>query len=532
MAREPPSEESTMAIAVRRAIVSILAAAGFFTAPAQALETAVTDLDGDGRSDVLWHNTATGQLFRLGMNGLAPAAGAMIYAESDTRWKIVGDGDFNGDGRSDLAWRHDDDGRIYIMLMGAGGVPAGGAVIHAEANMRWSIVATPDFDGDGRADLLWYNETSGQLYLMVMNGAAIAAQGTLFVEPNTDWRVAGADTRVVVWRNRANGEVYRQAYQGSPVAYTTSGAVIYVEPSSAWSIAGLADFNADGAADLLWRNSSTGQVFAHLLSATGATLGGGMLHTEGNLDWQVVATGDYDGDGRSDLLWRNFATGQVYGMRVVATTVASQAMVYTEPSQLWRIKGAHDYSQDDRIDGNYSLHMLSAANSLPGTYLVEASCGTNPRINCPSGVPTPTSATVTLQGGTIASTPPYTFSGQIGVVASGIRVDYNDPSFGNITCFASVNAAAGTGPWNLSGVFVFSSTYAGGYPINRMASQVSAPNNIEDADIDLSGNFTCSAAASFLVSQVRPYLAEFVAESLSKVYCGAPGPQQFTTCPP
>ena len=28
-----------------------------------------------------------------------------------------------------------------------------------------------------------------------------------------------------------------------------------------------------------------------------------------NLQWQVAAVGDYDGDGRSDILWRNNASG-------------------------------------------------------------------------------------------------------------------------------------------------------------------------------------------------------------------------------
>jgi hypothetical protein len=30
------------------------------------------------------------------------------------------------------------------------------------------------------------------------------------------------------------------------------------------------------------------------------------------LDWAIAGVGDYDGDGRSDLLWRQASTGAVY----------------------------------------------------------------------------------------------------------------------------------------------------------------------------------------------------------------------------
>ena len=53
--------------------------------------------------------------------------------------------------------------------------------------------------------------------------------------------------------------------------------------------------------------------------------------------------GDYDGDFRHDLLWRNSSTGQVYLMRVNGTTVASGAVIYVEPNATWHVMGVHEY---------------------------------------------------------------------------------------------------------------------------------------------------------------------------------------------
>lgn len=43
------------------------------------------------------------------------------------------------------------------------------------------------------------------------------------------------------------------------------------------------------------------------------------------LDWAIAGVGDYDGDGRSDLLWRQASTGAVYLWRFTSpTTMAGQ----------------------------------------------------------------------------------------------------------------------------------------------------------------------------------------------------------------
>ncbi|HEV2044406.1 MAG TPA: FG-GAP-like repeat-containing protein, partial [Sphingomicrobium sp.] len=65
------------------------------------------------------------------------------------------------------------------------------------------------------------------------------------------------------------------------------------------------DFNGDGRSDILWRNTD-GTLSNWLGTATG-----GFTPNNANAaalvptDWQVAGTGDFNGDGRDDILWRN-----------------------------------------------------------------------------------------------------------------------------------------------------------------------------------------------------------------------------------
>jgi hypothetical protein len=37
----------------------------------------------------------------------------------------------------------------------------------------WTIAETGDFNSDGKSDLLWYNTSTGQLVVSLLNGASV-----------------------------------------------------------------------------------------------------------------------------------------------------------------------------------------------------------------------------------------------------------------------------------------------------------------------------------------------------------------------
>ena len=62
------------------------------------------------------------------------------------------------------------------------------------------------------------------------------------------------------------------------------------------------DFNGDGNADLLWRNDN-GSTSIWLLNG-GQVLASPTIGSAGN-EWHIVGIGDFNGDSHSDVIWRS-----------------------------------------------------------------------------------------------------------------------------------------------------------------------------------------------------------------------------------
>ena len=69
---------------------------------------------------------------------------------------------------------------------------------------------------------------------------------------------------------------------------------------------GVGDFDGDGKSDILWRNSTTGQVYLWFMNGTTITSSGSVTYVSS--DWVIQGVGDYDGSGRAGILWRNSTT--------------------------------------------------------------------------------------------------------------------------------------------------------------------------------------------------------------------------------
>jgi hypothetical protein len=96
-------------------------------------------------------------------------------------------GDFNGDGKSDILWRNSTTGQVYIWFMNGTTYPSSGSP--GSVSSDWVIQGVGDYDGSGRAGILWRNSTTEQVYIWLMNGATLTSSGTPG-SPAAAWQIA------------------------------------------------------------------------------------------------------------------------------------------------------------------------------------------------------------------------------------------------------------------------------------------------------------------------------------------------------
>ncbi len=270
-----------------------------------------TDFNGDGRADILWRSTSTGQEAIWLMNGASVAGSGTFATVSGTSWHIVGTGDFNGDGKADILWRNVATGANVIWLMNGAAI-ASAASITPQTDLGWQVAGVADFNGDGKADILWRNASTGQEAIWLMNGASVAGSGTFATVSDTSWHIVGTgdfngDGKAdILWRNVSTGANVIWLMNGAAIA---SAASITPQTDLGWQVAGVADFNGDGKPDILWRNASTGVNAIWLMNGSAVASGANFSTVLASTGWAIAEVADFDGDGKADILWRNVSTG-------------------------------------------------------------------------------------------------------------------------------------------------------------------------------------------------------------------------------
>jgi hypothetical protein len=304
------------------------------------------DHDGDGKADILWRNSSTGENYLYPMNGTAilPSEG-FIKTVPDQDWQVAGIGDFDGDAQADILWRNAATGENYIYFMDGSTIKPTEGFIRTVADTGWQVAGIGDFDGDGKDDILWRHGSTGENYLYFMDGKAIKSnEGFLRTVADLTWIIAGVadfdgDGKAdILWRNTSTGQNYLYPMDGKTIKASES--FLRAVPDTRWEVKAVGDFDGDGKADIFWRHAATGENYLYPMNGTVIKPTEGYLRAVADMNWSIVASSDYDGDGKADILWRNSSTGQNYLYPLDGTAIKpNEGFLRTVPAASWMVVG-------------------------------------------------------------------------------------------------------------------------------------------------------------------------------------------------
>jgi hypothetical protein len=142
------------------------------------------------------------------------------------------------------------------------------------------------------------------------------------------------------------------------------------------------DFNGDGISDIAWRQNS-GATAAWLMDGAQVSQSGGLGMVSTN--WQIVGQRDFDADGKHDWLWRDGTSGTLAIWLLNGLQVAQSASLGTVSSE-WTVVGTADFDGDGKADilwrdGNtgtvaiwqmngLQLGQVASVGSVPSNWIV------------------------------------------------------------------------------------------------------------------------------------------------------------------
>ncbi|GEM_PF-2773955 len=325
--------------------------------------TGYNDFDGDGNSDILWRNSVSGLNKIYLMNGNSIHTEDNFSYLGDPAWQPVGIGDFDDDGMDDILWRNTSTGLNHISIMSGTSVVSSKSsdfLVPTFTDTAWKVAGVGDFNNDRFEDILWRNSTTGENKITLMLGAVVISELTVNTVADTAWQVAGVgdfngDKKAdILWRHSDNRRVWLYLMDSNTITNGGGAGEHVAFTGEDWSIQGVADFNNDGKADILWRNlgyapgnlPANGRVWLYLMDGKTITnftnlSGGGTAPGEHvaftALEWDIKAIGDFNGDSKADVFWRNSISGLNWMYLMDGASITTNAAVNTLGDLTWDV---------------------------------------------------------------------------------------------------------------------------------------------------------------------------------------------------
>jgi uncharacterized protein (TIGR03437 family) len=243
---------------------------------------AVGDFNGDGWPDLVTANH-DGTVSVLLANGDGTFHASVSYHVGSQLWSVAV-GDFNGDGRADLAVADSGDNNVSVLLGNGDGTFR--AVVSYATGAFPDSIAVGDFNGDGKLDIAAANDVSNNISVLLGNGDGTFRTAVNYSVGSYPQSVAVGDFNGDGWPDLAVVNAYSLSSQGGngnvSVLYGngdgTFGAAANYDVGIAPDSIAVGDFNGDGRADLVTANRGSNNVSVLLGLAPAPDLSIGLTH--------------------------------------------------------------------------------------------------------------------------------------------------------------------------------------------------------------------------------------------------------------
>jgi hypothetical protein len=240
-------------------------------------------------------------------------------------WKAVATVDVDKNGVADIIWQENQTGNSAIWYLGDGAtvldakfVTLNGAQVNP--GLAWELVGTGDINKDGNVDLCWRNEGGDE---------------TAF------WYLEGGTTAAIL--NGAAGAVY---------ATNSDGSRVQTGESARWKLSSIGDYDGDGDSDLFYRDKIDGRTAVWIMEGSQLVKGQFLPTVDPSLN--EVASGDFNGDGKVDIVFRKPGQNLLWTITSTgtgaATTLTATPSNLFDPGTAWELGGSGDFNGDGTDD--------------------------------------------------------------------------------------------------------------------------------------------------------------------------------------
>jgi peptide methionine sulfoxide reductase MsrB len=213
-----------------------------------------------------------------------------------------------------------------------------------------------DFNGDAKSDLLLLNDLTHGLYVCEMNGAVMGENALSFtIAAGAGWHFQGlgdfdGDRKSdVLLLNYTSAGVYVCEMNGTQLG--TNAQAFLIDSNSGWHFQDLGDFNGDGKSDVLLMNSITNGIYVCEMDGTQLATNGLSFNVAAAAGWHFQDLADFNGDGKTDILLSNDVTHGLYVCEMNGTQLAGNGLSLTVAASAgWHFQDLADFNGDGKTD--------------------------------------------------------------------------------------------------------------------------------------------------------------------------------------